>query len=81
MHQRLDQELKSKLLSLIQQKTSLSDEIEFLESTQNELNRHVNQSAKSHLIGKSSELVKLLREINGKPISKINSKPVSTEFT
>jgi hypothetical protein len=81
MHQKLDLELKSKQLTLIQQKTSLSDEIEFLESVQNEINQQINQTVKSHLISKSSELVKMLREINSKPLKKYNDKTVPTEFT
>lgn len=81
MHQRLDQELKSKQLVLLQQKTGLSDEIEFLESVQNEINQQISQAAKSHLISKSTELVKMLREINNKPLKKYDTKTVSTEFT
>lgn len=81
MHQRLDQELKSKQLVLLQQKTGLSDEIEFLESVQNEINQQIGQAAKSHLISKSTELVKMLREINNKPLKKYDTKTVSTEFT
>ena len=81
MQQRLDQELKNKLLSLIQQRSSLGDEIEFLESMQNELNRHLTQSAKSELINKSGDLVKMLKEINAKPMNKYNNKAVSLDFT
>lgn len=81
MNQRLDQDLKNKLVSLVQQKASLSDEIEFLQSMQSELNHQITQSAKSQLIGKSSELVKMLREINSKPLNKLNNNPVSIEFT
>lgn len=80
MHSRLDNELKNKLMSLIQQKTSLNDEIEFLESMQSELNSQLTQSAKSHLIGKSGDLIKMLKEINNKPLNKYNNKAVSMEF-
>lgn len=81
MHAKLDSELKDKLINLMEQRTSLKDEIEFLESMQGELSRQLTQSAKSHLIAKSSELVKMLKEINCKPLTKYNNKAVSMDFT
>jgi len=77
----LEGELKSKLLNLLAQKSALTDEIEFLESMQNELNKQLMQSPKSLLISKSSELIKMLKEINAKSIPKFNKDSIQLEFT
>ena len=81
MNQKLESELKAKLLTLLAQKGSMADEIEFLQSMQNELNRQLTQSPKSVLISKSSELIKMLKEINTKPINKYSKTNVSLDFS
>ena len=81
MNQKLESELKAKLLTLLAQKGSMADEIEFLQSMQNELNRQLTQSPKSVLISKSGELIKMLREINSKPNNKYAKTNVSLEFS
>ena len=81
MNHKLESELKVKLLTLLAQKGSMADEIEFLQSMQNELNRQLTQSPKSVLISKSGELIKMLREINSKPNNKYAKTNVSLEFS
>jgi len=80
MNQRLDSELKTKLLALLAQKGSITDEIEFLESMQSEINRQLLQSPKSSLISKSYDLIKMMKEINNKPLTKYNKHSVTPEF-
>jgi len=80
MNQRLDGELKTKLLALLAQKGSITDEIEFLESMQSEINRQLLHSPKSSLIAKSYDLIKMLKEINSKPLTKYNKHTVTPEF-
>ena len=80
MNKKLESELKSKLVALLSQKGSITDEIEFLESLQGELNRQLLHSPKSVLIVKSIELVKMLREINAKPFPKYNKHSITPDF-
>ena len=80
MNQRLDAELKSKLLALLAQKGSITDEIEFLESMQGDLNRQLLQSPKSVLIASSVELIRMLKDVNAKALPKYSKNMVTAEF-
>lgn len=80
MNQKLEGELKSKLLALLAQKSSITDEIEFLESIQSEVDREMSQSPKSVLIAKTTELVKMLKDINKKPLVKHNKHTITPDF-
>jgi len=80
MNQRLDAELKSKLLALLAQKGSITDEIEFLESMQGDLNRQLLQSPKSVLIASSMELIRMLKDVNAKALPKYSKNMVTAEF-
>eukprot|EP01017_Pseudomicrothorax_dubius_P013644 TRINITY_DN1608_c0_g1_i16.p1 TRINITY_DN1608_c0_g1~~TRINITY_DN1608_c0_g1_i16.p1 ORF type:complete len:523 (-),score=83.52 TRINITY_DN1608_c0_g1_i16:1073-2641(-) len=80
MSQRLELELKSKLLELLSHKGLLSDEIEFLENMRTEIERQIKETPKSLLIQKSSELVKMITDINDKPLNSIDTKSISHEF-
>ena len=80
MNQKLEAELKSKLLALLAQKSSITDEIEFLESIQSEVDRELIHSPKSVLIAKSMELIKMLKDINKKPLVKHNKHTITPEF-
>jgi len=80
MSQKLDAELKSKLLALLAQKGSITDEIEFLESMQGDLNRQLLQSPKSVLIASSMELIRMLKDVNAKAMPKFTKNSVTAEF-
>ena len=81
MNERLDNELKNKLITLIAQKSSISDEIEFLEGMNSEINRQINESPKNVLIFKSDELVKMVREISSKPVKVLGKQDLDLHFT
>lgn len=80
MSQKLEGELKSKLVVLISQKNSVSDEIEFLENMKNELDRQIKDSPKNILISKTEDLVEMLKEINGKPNFQFNTNGINFTF-
>ena len=56
---RLDSQLKQKLLTLMAQKNSLSQETEQIENLLSEIDKYINGKARSELIGKSQELLQL----------------------
>lgn len=68
MSQKLDSELKSRLVLLISQKNSITDEIDLLSNIKNDMDRQLNESPKNLLISKSTEMVQMLKEINKKKI-------------
>lgn len=80
MNQKLETELKSKLVVLISQKNSVSEEIDFLENMKNELDRQIRDSPKNILISKSDDLIQMLKEINGKPSFKFNGSGLNFNF-
>lgn len=80
MSQKLESELKSKLVVLISQKNSVSDEIEFLDNMKNELDTQIKESPKNILISKSEDLIQMLKEINSKPCFKFNSSGLNFNF-
>jgi tripartite motif-containing protein 37 len=61
---KLSSQLKTKLLTLMGQKTAMTGEIEQLEAFQRVLNQELFQQPKSKLIKKSADLVRQLREIH-----------------
>ena len=80
MNERLDNELKNKLITLIAQKSSISDEIEFLEGMNTEISRQINESPKNVLIFKSEELVKMVREVSSKPVKVLGKQDLDLHF-
>ena len=66
---KLVSQLKTKLLTLIGQKTAMQTEIEQLEEFHNKLNQELFHEPQSKLIKKSADLVKQLKEIHQKPAS------------
>lgn len=66
MSQKLDSELKSRLVLLISKKNSITDEIDLLSNIKNDLDRQLTESPKNLLISKSNEIVQMLKEINKK---------------
>ncbi len=80
MNSKLDSDLKSKILVLVSQKNSVSDEIDFLENMKNELDQQIKESPKNALISKSEDLIQMLQEINGKPSFKFNPSGLNFNF-
>jgi len=78
---RLDSQLKQKLLTLMAQKNSLTQETEQIENLLGEIDKYVNAKPKSELIGKSQELLQLSFDLNRKPVSAFASPQVHPDFT
>lgn len=78
---RLDSQLKSKLLTLMGQKNSLTQETEQLESLLQELEQKLQVSSKSELINKSPELLHAIKQVHRKPMASFVTAPVPADFT
>lgn len=78
---RLETQLKSKLLTLLAQKGSMNDEIEYLQHLQSQISNQISFSAKSVLVSKSSDIIKVLKEVEEKPTQTFEKDSISTEFT
>ncbi|XP_034496999.1 E3 ubiquitin-protein ligase TRIM37 isoform X13 [Ailuropoda melanoleuca] len=92
---RLDTQLKNKLITLMGQKTSLTQETELLESLlqevehQSELVRwrgagreeELRSCSKSELISKSSEILMMFQQVHRKPMASFVTTPVPPDFT
>jgi tripartite motif-containing protein 37 len=72
--------MKSRLISLLAQKQSISEEIDFLEGMQVEVTRQVKDVPKSQLITKSHETVRMLQDMTRKPLPAFNSASISLDF-
>lgn len=80
MQNRLDSQLKVKLLNLIAQKSSMSQEIELLDSMLHEVDRQLNSSQKSQFIAKSGDFTKMLTELHRKPTTELEKISISWDF-
>ncbi|XP_022250370.1 E3 ubiquitin-protein ligase TRIM37-like [Limulus polyphemus] len=80
MISRLDSQLKSKLLTLMGQKNSLTQETEQLESVLQSVEQQLHSSTKSDLITKSTELLETISEIQRKPMASFVTAPVPADF-
>lgn len=80
MQAKLDSQLKAKLQGLRDHRNEVCEEIEHLEDVHVDLNKQLGHLSKSKLIAKSNEIIKSLKEIQSKPISKAYSQSTSTEF-
>ena len=78
---RLDSQLKQKLLTLMAQKNSLSQETEQIENLLSDIDKYINGKPRSELIGKSQELLQLSIDLNRKPLSAFASPQVQPDFT
>jgi len=63
MAQRLEAEFKSKLLDLLAQKSTISEEIDSLQALENELEKDIAHPIKSKLFVRSKEWIRKLRKI------------------
>ncbi|CAG9863911.1 unnamed protein product [Phyllotreta striolata] len=80
MVSRLDSQLKSKLLTLMGQKDSLTQETEQLEHLLHETEHQLQTCRKSELIAKSGDLSKKINSIRKKPITSFVTAPVPADF-
>jgi len=77
---RLDSQLKSKLLVLMGQKNSLSQETEQVEQLLGQVETQLHTSTKGQLIAKSEELLQLAVAANKKPMAAFVAAPVQPDF-
>ncbi|RXG74022.1 E3 ubiquitin-protein ligase TRIM37 [Armadillidium vulgare] len=77
---RLDSQLKAKLLTLMGQKNSLTQETEQLESLLQEIEHQLHSCSKSELIQRSSDLHALIAPVNKKPMASFVTAPVPADF-
>lgn len=80
MISRLDAQLKSKLLTLMAQKNSLSQETEQLETVLKSVEQHLNTSCKSELIVLSTDILRNMTEIQSKPMASFVTAAVPADF-
>lgn len=77
---RLDSHLKLKLLTLMRQKSSLTQETEQLEQLLQEIEHQLNTCSRSQLIMKSPELLKMIHQVRLKPMACYVTAPVPADF-
>ncbi|KAL3268426.1 hypothetical protein HHI36_007538 [Cryptolaemus montrouzieri] len=77
---RLDSQLKTKLLTLMGQKDSLTQETEQLEHLLHEVEHQLHSSTRSELITKSGELSRMIHSIRKKPMTSFVTAPVPADF-
>ncbi|XP_068600412.1 E3 ubiquitin-protein ligase TRIM37 [Brachionichthys hirsutus] len=78
---RLDNQLKNKLITLMGQKTSLTQETELLESLIQEVEHQLHSCSKSELISKSPEILLMFQQVHRKPMQSFVTTPVPPDFT
>lgn len=77
---RLDSQLKSKLLVLMGQKNSLSQETEQVEQLLGKVETQLHTATKGQLIAKSDDLLQLAVAANKKPMASFVATPVQSDF-
>lgn len=77
---RLDSQLKTKLLTLVGQRDSLTQETEQLEHLLHEIEHQLHACTRSELISKSSELSRMIHAIRKKPMTSFVTAPVPADF-
>ncbi|CAH0692527.1 unnamed protein product [Chilo suppressalis] len=80
MISRLDSALKAKLLTLMGQKNSLTQETEQLEHLLQEIEHQMHASTRSELIAKSGDLSKMIHQVRKKPMASFVTAPVPADF-
>lgn len=77
---RLDSQLKAKLLTLMGQKTSLTQETEQLEALLLEVEHQLHNSTRSELIAKSRDMSRMIHQVRKKPMASFVTAPVPADF-
>ncbi|CAH1998364.1 unnamed protein product [Acanthoscelides obtectus] len=80
MISRLDSQLKTKLLTLMGQKDSLTQETEQLEHLLHEIEHQLHVCTRSELIMKSNDLSRMINGIRKKPMTSFVTPPVPADF-
>nr|CAD7438555.1 unnamed protein product [Timema bartmani] len=77
---RLDSQLKAKLLTLMGQKNSLTQETEQLEALLQEVEHQLHSCVRSELINKSIDLSRMIYQMRKKPMASFVTAPVPADF-
>ncbi|KAL1140618.1 hypothetical protein AAG570_000548 [Ranatra chinensis] len=77
---RLDSQLKNKLVTLMGQKNSLTQETEQLESLLQEVELQLYSRTRSELIAHSGEILRMIHQIRKKPVSSFATVTVPADF-
>lgn len=77
---RLDSQLKAKLLTLMGQKTSLTQETEQLEALLLEVEHQLHNCTQSELIAKSRDMSRMIHQVRKKPMASFVTAPVPADF-
>ncbi|KAJ9575105.1 hypothetical protein L9F63_007766, partial [Diploptera punctata] len=77
---RLDSQLKAKLLTLMGQKNSLTQETEQLEALLQEIEHQLHSCTRSELITKSGDLSRMIHHVRKKPMASFVTAPVPADF-
>lgn len=77
---RLDSQLKAKLLTLMGQKSSLTQETEQLEALLQEIEHQLQTKRRSELIMHSVELSRMIHHVRKKPMASFVTAPVPADF-
>ncbi|KAK0091622.1 hypothetical protein PV326_002949 [Microctonus aethiopoides] len=77
---RLESQLKTKLMTLMDLKNSLTLESEQLEVLLQEIEDQLHSCSRSELIAKSSELSRMIHQVRKKPITNFVTTPVPADF-
>lgn len=77
---RLDSQLKAKLLTLMGQKNSLTQETEQLEALLQEIEHQLHSCTRSELITKSADLSRMIHHVRKKPMASFVTAPVPADF-
>ncbi|XP_025092626.1 E3 ubiquitin-protein ligase TRIM37-like isoform X2 [Pomacea canaliculata] len=78
---RLESQLKSKLLTLMGQRSRLTQEAELWESVLEKVGGELGNSGRSELVRRSSEIMELFRQVHLRPMASFVSAPVPADFT
>uniref|UniRef100_A0A1B6LNJ5 RING-type domain-containing protein n=1 Tax=Graphocephala atropunctata TaxID=36148 RepID=A0A1B6LNJ5_9HEMI len=77
---RLDSQLKAKLLTLMAQKSSLTQETEQLEALLQEIEHQLHTRKRSEFIAHSAELSRMIHLVRKKPMASFVTAPVPADF-
>lgn len=77
---RLDSQLKAKLLTLMGQKNSLTQETEYLEALLQDIEHQFHTCTRSELIMKSGDLSRMIHQVRKKPMASFVTAPVPAVF-
>lgn len=81
VQEKLEEELKEKLMVLFSEKSVVGDEIKYLKGLQKDVEKEISFSTRSQLVLKSQELVKKIVEARARPELPIEDIDVSPEFS